>query len=98
MGQVSKKENQMKKRHTVKKIGFERDSMIVDIDGKEYAFQLADISKKLAAASNVERNRYEISPSAYGIHWPLIDEDLSVDSLMSVGRHTKRKKAKAATG
>ena len=88
----------MKKRHKVEKISFERDSMIVDIDGKKYAFQLTDISKKLASASSVERNRYEISPSAYGIHWPLIDEDLSVDGLLGVRRYTKkRKKAKAAT-
>jgi hypothetical protein len=30
--------------------------------------------------------RYEISPSGYGIRWPLIDEDLSIDGLLGV-RH-----------
>jgi len=26
----------------------------------------------------------EISPSGYGIHWPLLDEDLSVDGLLGI--------------
>jgi len=31
-----------------------------------------------------ESAAYEISPSGYGIHWPLIDEDLSIDGLLGV--------------
>jgi len=30
----------------------------------------------LARATGFERGRSELSPSGYGIHWPLIDEDL----------------------
>ena len=39
-------------------------------------------SERLAHASLVERSRAELSPSGYGIHWPLIDEDLAVGSLL----------------
>jgi len=27
---------------------------------------------------------HEISPSGYGIYWPLIDEDLSIDGLLGI--------------
>ena len=36
---------------------------------------------RLARASRTERQRIEPSPSGYGIHWPLIDEDLAVAPL-----------------
>ncbi|MGD0308875.1 MAG: DUF2442 domain-containing protein [Acidobacteriota bacterium] len=39
-------------------------------------------SKMLAAASEKERMKAELSPGGYGIHWPLIDEDLSVNGLL----------------
>jgi hypothetical protein len=42
------------------------------------------VSKKLMSASEFERNLYKVSLSAYGIQWPLIDEDLSVGALMKV--------------
>lgn len=74
----------MKKYHEIGKITFIEERLFIKIDGKEYTFQLADISKKIAGASRVEREKYEISPSGYGIHWPLIDEDLSIDSLIGV--------------
>ncbi|RYX81481.1 DUF2442 domain-containing protein, partial [bacterium] len=31
---------------------------------------------------DVEREMYRISSSGYGIHWPLIDEDLSVNGIL----------------
>jgi hypothetical protein len=39
-------------------------------------------SKKLASATERERLSAELSPGGYGIHWPLIDEDLSVSGLL----------------
>ena len=39
-------------------------------------------SKRLAAATNQERLKAELSPGGYGIHWPLIDEDLSVNGIL----------------
>jgi len=39
-------------------------------------------SERLARASLIERSRAELSPSGYGIHWPLIDEDLAIGPLL----------------
>ncbi|MBW2657327.1 MAG: DUF2442 domain-containing protein, partial [Deltaproteobacteria bacterium] len=35
-------------------------------------------------ASEEERNNFEISLSGYGIHWPLLDEDISIDGLLGI--------------
>lgn len=37
----------------------------------------------LRDATVAERENYEISPSGIGIHWPDLDEDLSIAGLMS---------------
>ena len=39
-------------------------------------------SEKLAEASTIERKYAQLSPSGYGVHWPLIDEDLAVGPLL----------------
>lgn len=68
--------------HNIEQIQFNQKSLILKIDGKELSFPLSKISNKLLNADEVQRNIFKISPSGYGIHWPLIDEDLSVDSLL----------------
>jgi hypothetical protein len=74
----------MKKHHKIEKVDFTEDYKLIKIDGKNYKFKLADISKRLFNASSEQRKKYEISPSGYGIHWPLIDEDLSIDNLIGI--------------
>ncbi len=39
-------------------------------------------SRRLASATEQECLNAELSPGGYGIHWPLIDEDLSVNGLL----------------
>jgi hypothetical protein len=82
----------MNKYHNVKKVAFVKEKLTLTVDGKEYTFPLADISKRLTKASPAEREKYEISPAGYGIHWPLIDEDLSIDGL--IGAKHKRPQTK----
>ena len=82
----------MKKYHEVEKVAFVKEKLTLKVDGKQYTFSLADISKRLSDASSTEREKYEISPAGYGIHWPLIDEDLSIDGLIGTkhkGSQTK---------
>jgi hypothetical protein len=43
---------------------------------------MADVSEKLAKATDKERLDYKISPSGYGIHWIQLDEDLSINGLL----------------
>ncbi len=59
--------------------------MILIIEGQERTFKLNEISSALKKASEKERNAYKISPSGYGIHWPLLDEDMSIDGLLGIG-------------
>jgi hypothetical protein len=96
MEHVSAGEKQMNKYHEIEKIFFEDAVMILTVDGKEYSFVLADISRRLAKATPAERAAYEISPSGYGIHWPLLDEDLSIDGLLGIKHHPKAAGAKMA--
>lgn len=53
------------------------------VDGNKYAVRLAEISEKLKTATDAELNLFQISPSGYGIHWPLIDEDISFKGLIA---------------
>jgi hypothetical protein len=69
--------------HNIKSIEFRNDSMILEIDDKKMEFLLDMVSPKLKAASDIERSFYKVSPSGYGIHWALIDEDLSIEGLLN---------------
>lgn len=77
-------ENKMKKIHNVQKLTFVNGQMRIKVNGKEYIIPLSKVSKKLLNASRAEKENYEISPAGYGIHWPAIDEDLSVDALLGI--------------
>ena len=85
----------MKAYHHVTGLHFEGHVMILAIDGQEKRFQVSEISPALHHASEQERNLFEISPSGYGIHWPLLDEDLSIDGLLGVV-HEPQKATKSA--
>ena len=54
----------------------------LEVDRKEFKFLIESISQRLLNASMRERKNFTISPSGYGIHWPLIDEDLSINALI----------------
>ena len=83
----------MKKYHQVTGLHFDGDCMILTIDGREKTFRVSEISPVLQSASKKEKNLFEISPSGYGIHWPLLDEDLSIDGLLGVVHRPKKEKA-----
>lgn len=68
--------------HKIQAIHFNNDFIILNIDGNELTIPLDQLSGKLLAATDVERDMYRISPSGYGIHWPLIDEDLSINGIL----------------
>lgn len=58
------------------------DSLSFQMEGIQYSFALSEISTKLAKASDDERNDYRFSPSGYGIHWDILDEDISFTALI----------------
>ena len=85
----------MKPYHEIGTVQFSGEYMVVRVDGDEKRFRIGEISPALEKASDNERMTYEVSPSGYGIYWPLIDEDLSVDALLGIihARDAKRKSA-----
>ena len=85
----------MKKFHEVSGLRFGQDEMIVAIDGQEMRFNLRDVSVTLLKASEAARNAWEVSPSGYGIRWPLIDEDISIDGLLGIA-HAPSKSVRSA--
>lgn len=74
----------MIKAHEVHDVRISETMLTMNVDGREYRFDLAKVSKGLARATQAQREKFELSPSGYGIHWPDIDEDLSIDGLLGV--------------
>ncbi|MBS0182869.1 MAG: DUF2442 domain-containing protein [Nitrospira sp.] len=77
--------------HNVKEVVVEEGWLRLEVDGRKLSFPLAELSDRLAASTR-EQQVFEVSPSGYGIHWPLLDEDLSIDGLLGL-RHEPSKKA-----
>jgi hypothetical protein len=72
----------MPKLHDIQRVAFEGPTMILEVDGRSYRLSIASVSSRLASASETQRSFFRVAPSGYGIHWPEIDEDLSVDGLI----------------
>jgi hypothetical protein len=70
-----------KKYYNIEKIEIKGHFLYIIISGQKNKIDLSKISKKIAKASEKEISEFEISPSGYGIHWPLLDEDFSIYGL-----------------
>ncbi len=58
------------------------DRLVVDLaDGRSVSVPLAWFPRLLHATSQ-ERDHWVIAGVGYGIHWPDVDEDLSVEGLL----------------
>ncbi len=78
--------------HDVQMIDFEETKMLFKVDGQVYRVDLPSVSARLANASDAARRSYSISPSGYGIHWPVIDEDLTLSGLIAAAQTVPAKK------
>jgi hypothetical protein len=74
--------------HKIDRIKIENGILSLNVDGQPISKTLTEISPALASASDKEINHYEISPAGYGIHWPLLDEDIAIDGLLGVEHST----------
>lgn len=54
------------------------------VDGVPYTIDLSAQSQQLREAPSETLGNIEVSSSGYGLHWPDIDEDLSVDGLIGI--------------
>jgi len=63
-------------------VRLDADTLIVDLaDGRTVSVPLAWYPR-LLHASPAQRAHWELSCAGYGIHWPEIDEDLSVQGII----------------
>jgi len=56
--------------------------LIIRLANREARIRWERCSPRFAAATPEQRRRAELSPGGYGIHWPLLDEDISVGGLV----------------
>ncbi len=74
----------MSKQHEVQSLDFKDEWMLLVVDGQAYRIPIAQASLRLAQASERDRNLYRVAPSGYGIHWMTLDEDLSIQGLLTI--------------
>jgi hypothetical protein len=74
----------MDKAHKVENISFSGSIMLLRVDGKDYQIDITQQSQRLPAATPEQRQNFVVSTSGYGIHWPELDEDLSIDGLIGI--------------
>jgi len=74
----------MDKAHDVERVEVSGGRVILIVDGKRYEIDIARHSRRLARATEAQRRNFVVSPAGYGIRWPDIDEDLSIDGLIGV--------------
>ena len=95
MGRIPKKKVDMQKYHEVHEVRFEVGKIIIYVDEHHLERDLSEVSPSLLNATEDERNHYQVSPSGYGIHWPLLDEDISIDGLLGI-KHFPQKQVMSA--
>lgn len=60
-----------------------KDAIVASMsDGREISVPIAWFPK-LTQATREQIKNFEISPGGYGIHWPDIDEDISVKAFFN---------------
>ena len=70
--------------HSIQKISFEGNNLLLTVDGQNYSLSIKDISPRLYEATEEMRNNFEVDSFGYGIHWPSLDEDLAIDGLIGI--------------
>jgi hypothetical protein len=67
---------------SITKLTIEKDSLVATIsDGRIVSVPIVWFAR-LRNASHEKLSNFELSPSGYGIHWPELDEDVSIKSFI----------------
>jgi len=75
-------EYKMSKIHEVEGIKTTDMHLYLTVDGQPYRIKWTDCSTKLSNTTTDRRTYLDVSPSGYGLHWPLLDEDLAITPLL----------------
>ena len=77
----SEKNKSMKFRPRATRVDFGEDVLILSLDdGRTLSFPL-EWFPRLREASDEDRRKWRFIGRGYGIHWPTLDEDVSVPGL-----------------
>jgi hypothetical protein len=68
--------------HNVRVIEVTETALTIEVDGKRITAPWPQLSNRLKNAPQMARETIEVSPAGYGLHWPLADEDLSIDGIL----------------
>ncbi len=68
--------------HNVRIVKTTEETLELEVDGRVVSLPWSRLSKRLADAPQVARETIEVNPAGYGLHWPLVDEDLSVEGIL----------------
>lgn len=68
---------------SIRAVQMEKDHIRAEISDGRIIFVPLAWFPSLANADDSQRQRFEISPSGYGIHWPDLDEDISIKSFIA---------------
>ena len=73
-------------------VAFTEDSLIVDlVDGRTITVPLAWYPRLLHGRPG-ERKNWRLIGNGEGIHWPVLDEDISIENLL-LGKHSGESQA-----
>jgi hypothetical protein len=83
-GTVILNEGKMQATKTITALSIDptKEVLVIHLADREVKIHWEQCSPKLAAASEEQRRQAELSPGGYGIHWPLLNEDLSIGGLV----------------
>jgi hypothetical protein len=71
------------KPHSAEIVGNDGTCLDMVIDGTLFRIRLATCSRRLSEATPAQRMNLDLARIGIDIHWPDVDEDLSVDYLMT---------------
>ena len=83
--------NTLNNKILIKSIGFGEDKMYIELNTSKILTIPYTYTKRLAKANKKQLENYRLIANGIGIHFPDIDEDISVDGIIKdFGNETKR--------
>jgi hypothetical protein len=68
--------------HEIENLHTDEKYLYLTVDHQSYRIRWADCSRRLLRATKEQRETMVVAPSGYGLHWPLVDEDLAITPLL----------------
>jgi hypothetical protein len=72
---------------TAQKISPAKNGLMICMEGRDVVIPWENLPEKVKSAPERERCNAVLSPGGYGVHWPGLDEDLTIQGLMRRSGH-----------